>query len=78
MDKDDFVVTNVLRNELGIVPYYTLFDGDKHRKYFRGTRKECEQFLDCLCESCCQLLDGKKTTFCMDCFHHKYYVKRPR
>lgn len=74
--KDDFVVTNTYINELGVLPYYMTFDGDNHKVFFRGTANDCNKFLDNLCSSCCQLLDGQKTDFCNDCVNHKWYVKR--
>lgn len=73
--KDElFVVANIYINEIGIVPYYEIFDGKHHRIYFKGRKEDCEKFLDNLCNSCCQLLNGKKTDFCNSCVNHKWYV----
>lgn len=49
---DLFIVTDIL-NGLGVLPYYVIHDGKYHRILCKGTRKECEKFLDNLCESCC-------------------------
>ena len=72
-DKDLFIVTHVHINEIGILPYYTRNGSEI---YFSGTKEECEEYLENLCNSCCQLLDGKKTDFCKDCVNHKWYVHR--
>lgn len=74
--KDDFVVTHVYINEIGILPYHMTFDGGKYKILFRGTKEDCNKFVDNICDSCCQLLNGKKTYFCNDCINHKWYVKK--
>lgn len=71
-----FIVTNVDVNEIDVASYYTLWDGKKHKVYYKGRKEECEKFLRDLCDSCCQLLNGKKTDFCNDCVRHKWYVHK--
>lgn len=73
---NDFVVTNTYINELGILPYYMTFDGGRYNILFRGTEKNCEKFLESLCNSCCQFENGQKTRFCDDCVNHKWYVRK--
>lgn len=73
---DLFVVTRVNVNEIGIIPNYETFDGEWHNIYFKGSKADCEAYLERLCDSCCQLYNGEKTSFCESCENHKWYVHK--